>query len=326
MRRDYDPIFYRRVYNDLRFLTDPQLHEHYINSSKQERRVGSQLELDRFIKQLPYKFETDTYRSLYPDIPNNDTLANIHYYMHGHLEERIYNQFQLQDKNKNVKEVIKQSYKNRVTIPPDISTISEVYFNIIIRTHTRPDLFNSCLSSVLNQTYTNINIIICAQDPQTSNYIFVKNDERCNIYQPKIINNDTHYYNDFCNQALWYCNQGWVIFLDDDNMFADVNTLTLLNKCIHESHDSINILINDFIRVDKILSVKNKHDLCIGDLDTANFCIHESVKYLGEWPTHVAGDYKYFNSILTNKKCQPRFSEIPAISTQYTTKISGYGV
>ena len=326
MKPHFDPVFYKRVYPDLRFLTEAQLQDHYIKHSKQERRLGSQLELDRFIKQLPYNFETDTYRSMYPDISNDDTLAKVHYYMHGHPENRIYNQPQLKDSNQKVKKIITQTYNKRIPKTSNISTISEVHFNIIIRTHNRPVLFNSCINSILSQTYTDINIVICAQDIQTSNYIFTRNDERFNIFQPKIINNDTHYYNDFCNQALQYCNHGWIIFIDDDNMLADVNTLTLLNKCIQESHDSTNILINDYIRADKILSLKYIHGLSVGELDTANFCIHESIKHLGEWPTHVAGDYGYFNKILNNERCHPQFSEIPAIQTQYTTKISGYGV
>jgi len=74
MKPHFDPVFYKRVYPDLRFLTEAQLQDHFQKFHKSENRMGSELQLSRFIDKLPYPFEIDTYKSLYPDVPSDETL------------------------------------------------------------------------------------------------------------------------------------------------------------------------------------------------------------------------------------------------------------
>ena len=320
----FDPDFYKSVYPDLRFLNKFQLQEHYIKNHRKENRIGSEKQLNTFLQGLDYTFEIETYQSLHPDVPNDPLLAKIHFYMHGIHEDRPYNKIQLKNKQSNVLKLINDSTNRSTTQNNTPVPNQSVLFNIIIRTHNRELYFNKCMASILNQTYKNFRVIIAAQDPESSSYIFKFNDERLCIFKPQITNSDSHFYDDFCNQSLDMCNTGWIIYLDDDNVFVDNEVLHSLFKQIKINTNS-NILVNGFARADKIIHPSACTNLNIGDIDTGNFCFAHTVKKQGIWPTQGEGDYWYFNKLLLNKKTVPYIGDIVAIKTQFTNKIANHG-
>lgn len=116
--------------------------------------------------------------------------------------------------------------------------------NIITRTHNRPNFFKKCLDSIKTQTYSNIHHIITYQVDSDLKYINlnkinnttlvnVPNLKRDpNLYKHE--NNREYYhapYNTFMNKALKNIKEGWVVVLDDDDIFSSSNSLeTLYNE------------------------------------------------------------------------------------------------
>jgi len=100
----FDPVFYRKIYPDLRFIpTKQELYSHWVHSGMNEGRLSSESQLREFISNLPYKFDLKIYQQ-YPDVPNNELDCLVHLYMHGYKENRTYSQSQLQDTNHHLEE------------------------------------------------------------------------------------------------------------------------------------------------------------------------------------------------------------------------------
>lgn len=83
--------------------------------------------------------------------------------------------------------------------------------NILIRTSNRPDKFLRCLKSVLNQSYPNIRIIISVD--RAVSYI---------PYGLEVINVSAnrqlpYFYDCYCNDLKAQVDDGWFMFLDDDD-------------------------------------------------------------------------------------------------------------
>lgn len=103
-------------------------------------------------------------------------------------------------------------------------------FNILIRTSGRPNYFHDCIKSIYDQSYPYYNIIVGIDSEETFSY--VKNHKCSVIRLKKIIfpalqkpEGDEYGiwfpYNIYFNKLLEYANQGFVIYLDDDDSFSD---------------------------------------------------------------------------------------------------------
>ena len=79
------------------------------------------------------------------------------------------------------------------------------------------------------------------------------NDKNLNF---KIIqvkpNNNQYHYNDYCNHLLKEVNDGYIIFLDDDDKFNHNNALKYINDYLEEDI----FLVWDYFRADKIIGPK----------------------------------------------------------------------
>jgi hypothetical protein len=103
---DFNPTFYKKIYNDLRNMSDKESEEHYINYGIKEDRV---YKIDNDIL-----FNPDIYRKIYKDLSHmNDEEAKLHYISYGIKEDRKYKYEDIFDATK---------YKN---LHPDLKNMSD---------------------------------------------------------------------------------------------------------------------------------------------------------------------------------------------------------
>lgn len=100
--------------------------------------------------------------------------------------------------------------------------------NVLVRTSSRPNYFKNAIESILNQSYKNINIIVSIdnENDYTIKYpvypVFVDRNIQINenvggqAYGRKLV------YNLYFNEMYNRCNEGLVLFLDDDDKYNDV--------------------------------------------------------------------------------------------------------
>ena len=113
--------------------------------------------------------------------------------------------------------------------------------NIITRTRNRPNYFKRCVESLNLQTYNNIHHIVTYQVEEDLEYInnFGFNNTTP-VKVPNIIKDESLFnmieghkvyhapYNSFFNEAHKYIKEGWVMYLDDDDMLTFANTIEKL--------------------------------------------------------------------------------------------------
>lgn len=320
MKTEFDSNFYRRAYPDLRFIPDDRLEDHYKVQGANENRLPNEYILTSFIDQLPYEFDCKLYRKLYPDVPSNDLHSFLHYYMHGQNENRVYNKTQLEYKNKSVLDKITLQNNSYQTKP--IKNYN-TKFNIVIRTHNRSEMFDICYESVLDQTHKNYNIYIIYQDIDSDSYVLSYAAENTYIFEGKKSSEETNFYDDYCNQILPYINEGWLIYLDDDNKLVNSDVLSFIDNEIG-SNPSSKIITTGFARADNVIypDITNP---TLGKLDTANFCIRNDIKNYSEWTTGQNGDYYYFSKLIKMFNKNITETEFISVNVQYKDRIANYG-
>ena len=117
-----------------------------------------------------YLFDENFYAEFYKDVNIKDKESAIkHYRDFGFNESRISCEEELNDiLNKNLSTIKKQNeLLNKTNFKKP-----ENKLNILIRTSIRPDFFNECIKSVLNQNYSNYHVYICYDKQECLNYLY----------------------------------------------------------------------------------------------------------------------------------------------------------
>jgi len=173
-------------------------------------------------------------------------------------------------------------------------------FNILIRNTYRPRAFKKCIESVLNQTHKNVRIICCYDDKNCDDYLYkYKKDPNFKIFKTQNVNKTKPcFYNPYCNELLDKVEDGWILFLDDDDMFASNNALETMN--FHLS-DSDSLLLWKFQRPDKLI-YPNLNKIQIDTIASCGYCFHSKHKDLSRWTAGQGGDYNYMVGLLQKHK------------------------
>ena len=105
-------------------------------------------------------FDWKFYLDLYPDLKkagiNTQEKAYQHYINHGKNEGRACQPYCLEKNILEIQNQIKQQQMNFLN--KQEKKKEESYFNILIRTSNRPEMFHKCIQSILDQKYTNYKI------------------------------------------------------------------------------------------------------------------------------------------------------------------------
>lgn len=204
--------------------------------------------------------------------------------------------------------------------------------NILIRTCQRPNFFKSCIDSIESQDYKNINIIIGKEksDTETLKYL-IKYKHRLVTYdtikdepkRPKISNDYGVYFpfNHYLDEMNKTVDNGWIMYLDDDDMLLNPNAISNIVSNITSDNDVI------FWRCEfgnkTIPSDLNygKRPVCC-DVSGIGFIFHSKFVKQIEWGYWKRGDFrvanklykignaKFINEVLTGIQTEPHAGKI----------------
>tara|TARA_Y100000590_G_scaffold404298_1_gene491673 strand:+ start:159 stop:1184 length:1026 start_codon:yes stop_codon:yes gene_type:complete len=170
----------------------------------------------------------------------------------------------------------------------------EQLINILIRTTYRPQYFNQCIASVLNQRYSNYRVICCYDDERCLEYL-KKYDDKIEYFFIEIESNASHKYNLYLNNLIDRVNDGWIMFLDDDDKFYNEYCLLIMNSLLNNYN---NILFWQVNLAGNIKIPKNINNIQKGQISGIGFCFHSKFKHLSKWPSIRCGDFYFIDLLL----------------------------
>ena len=129
--------------------------------------------------------------------------------------------------------------KSPVSQQEKLVNISNEPFIILMRCTYRPNYFKKTIFSILNQSDKNFKIIMCYDDDNCLDYLEeYRNHEQITIFKSKEVDKSSEgFYNLYCNQLLEYVTEGWILFMDDDNIYASQDSLLEIRNNLQDKND-----------------------------------------------------------------------------------------
>lgn len=165
--------------------------------------------------------------------------------------------------------------------------------NVLIRTSARPTLFARCLESIQKQTHKNIRIIVGYDNDQALNYIpsFI---ETIPVHANKAI---PFYYDLYCNQLKKYADQGWFMFLDDDDFFHSPTVLEEISKYMNGEHEAIICQFLRKCRPKPATQLIEKGEIIEGKIGLPCLILHSKHRLLSGLDGYKSGDFRYIKCV-----------------------------
>ena len=178
--------------------------------------------------------------------------------------------------------------------------------NILIRTSERPIFFKEAINSVYSQTYKNVNIIVGVDTSNSKKYVF---GEKCRLVEynyPKTQqhtkpSNSEEYGNLFIpnlymNDLQKEVKSGYIMYLDDDDLFVDKNSLRTIVDNIKTPNDILFWKVSFPHRKVPDEQSFGKPPI-LYQIDTAGFMFPS--KYKVDWEPFTKGDYRISKKLFT---------------------------
>jgi hypothetical protein len=190
--------------------------------------------------------------------------------------------------------------------------------NILIRTTYRPEYFEKCINSIYKQKYNNFKIICCYDDERCLDYL-KKYKSKIEYFFIEIESNASHKYNDYCNHLMDMVKNGWIMFLDDDDILASNKSLAIINNYLNNEN---NILFWKVKIGKRIIIPENINKIKKGKISGIGFCFHSKFKNLSKWKPIRCSDFHFINLLLKTKK---NFNKIklPIVLTKVNHELLG---
>lgn len=265
-----------------------------------------------------YVFDHNFYINFYSDIKfdfeNNKLMPLEHYNNYGKKEKRVCCNDELND-NINTNNLLIKTQKEYLE-NIDFKNKIENKLNILIRTSMRPDFFKTCVESILTQKYNNYQIFICYDKEECLSYLKAYETNYSNITTFFVKNNSSEKYkfNLYNNDLMDKVQDGFILFLDDDDMFSHDLCFKIINENII---DDESILIWKFMRPDKLIYPKHINDIKLGEIDTTSICFHSKYKQLARWSDKQCGDFYFYTSIFKELKQLKQLNKLNIIKVNY---------
>jgi hypothetical protein len=164
--------------------------------------------------------------------------------------------------------------------------------NILLRTSYRPQLFTRCLQSIEEQTYKHTHVIVGYDNDQALDYI-PRGMDKIPVSAGK---GYPYFYDLYCNQLKKYVNDGWFMFLDDDDVLDRPTALDEIAAHLTEP----GAVICQFLR--KATPKPSVHriqrcEILEGKIGLPCLFLHSKYKDVSGLDGYEAGDYRYILSV-----------------------------
>ena len=155
--------------------------------------------------------------------------------------------------------------------------------------------------SILSQSHEHFRVIICYDDDRCLEYLQEYIDHpKITIYKaPPVDKTEKCFYNVYCNFLMRQVKGGWIIFLDDDDMFTGKYVLKTVAEHITTSDDFIMWPVR---LGGTIVAPSRINDLRFGQIGTCSFCFHSHHGVNGNWTPGCRSDYEFIVELLRNKQ------------------------
>ena len=318
MSHEFNWKFYVTYYEDLKNNNIDTLEKalnHYYCFGKKENRITNL----NMLTDSSYKNHLDVYFYKHIYDPHNNTFKNAndcinHWIRYGKKEGLVNNKKALSLRLTNNIYKIQKQFKYYKYKECNINN----KINILIRTSNRPILFEQCVNSIFYQTYSNY--IVYASYDNDSTLSYIKKYPRVIPISVKNKYSGNYHYNLYCNDLLDCINDGYIIFLDDDDMFTHNCCLQIINSQL----DKNKVLLWNFLRPDKIISpCINSNKFKLGTIANCSVCFFYTHKRLSIWNKIQNADYHFFLPILNI--LQANIIDLSLTRTIYTDRIQNHG-
>jgi len=288
MNNYFDWEYYINKYPELQKLginTKQKAFNHYKNVGKNENYKFNDFDC----------FDWKFYISTYPDlIFTNVNDAYAHWIKYGRKNDRACCLNKMKD---NIDKFIKTAeYQNSNYIK---SKIDETKINILVRTSNRPIYFKQCIESILNQNYTNYKVIIGYDKVESLEYLNnYKNNSKIEIYHMTTTSKERFKHNLYLNTLMDKVTDGFIMYLDDDDMMTYNNSLNILNENIINDDD---LIIWKFMRPDKLIYPQSTI-IKLGHISGCAYSFNNKYKYNSRWVDRQCSDYHFITGLLKKTK------------------------
>lgn len=202
------------------------------------------------------------------------------------------------------------------------------HFNILTRTSNRPSGFRRCYNSIKNQNYPNVTHYVSSDNERDLDYLSKYEDIIVHpVIKKQSLNSQNEEelifspYNLYCNELLELIDDGWVLFLDDDDFLIYNGVLNFLNSQVSNADKSQMFIFqmrypNGNVKPESIFfkneNIKKDH------IGSPCFLVHSSVAKKVKWDQWKAADFRYIKG-LENMVSDIKWIERPLI------EIGNYG-
>lgn len=111
--------------------------------------------------------------------------------------------------------------------------------NILIRTSNRPNYFRRLIRNIESQSYPNYKLIISADTPETEKYVKKAGYQPVPVKRLYRNQKQTFPWNLYLNTLMNNVSDGWIIFMDDDDMYADNSALGLIAASLGDENSML---------------------------------------------------------------------------------------
>ena len=183
---------------------------------------------------------------------------------------------------------------------------SEILINVLTRTNNRPKGFHNCHQSIVNQTYKKVKHVVSYEHEKDLDYIdkydLVKVKVNKTSSDVLVNENDEVFapYNLFCNDLLDKVEDGWILFLDDDDNFFHNKVLAELVSRIAKADEDTLFIWQMRYPSGKVLPLDThfkKEEIEINHIGSPCVAFHSKHKDEVRWDKWKRSDFRFINKL-----------------------------
>ena len=197
----------------------------------------------------------------------------------------------------------------------DGDSMSNELVNIITRTSNRPKFFFCNWESVHTQTHQKIRHLVSYDDEETHKYVKMYNNIDSYFIKRPPYEAGKFPYNLYCNELMNKVTEGWIMFLDDDDMFCYENSLEAILSYITSEDDLIMWQVQF---PNRIVPSKIGSKPQLGNTSAIGFMFHSKHMEPNMWNDRQGSDYRVIDMLY--KKLNPVWIEQVLTMVNYKTQ------